>query len=393
MAIFSRKKKESQQEAQEKQLKQYFTMLNMYEPAFSTFEGGMYEMALTRAAVHTFASHCSKLKIEVNGSGNEALERRLQFRPNPNMNSSQFLYKLATLSEVDNTAFIVPLYDKTGTVLSGFYPLKIQTAQVVDFDGERFLRYQTNGTFRAIELEHVGIVNKMNYDSDFFGKTNEPLDPTLRLLDANNQAIVAGVKNSANIRFLAKLAMTLSPDDMEAERERLVAENMKAENNNGVLLFDQKYDDIKQVQQSQFTVDTKQQELINENVFEYFGVNKDILENSFTSEQWAAYYEGKIEPWAIQVSQVLTNMTFTDKAQSYGNEIMLTSNRLEYLSPSEKLQTVVQLIDRGMLSLNEGREIFNMEGFGESGDRRYIRKEYANADDIDSINMEENVNE
>ena len=88
---------------------EYFQMMNGYVPRFTTFEGGIYEMELTRAAVHSFATHVSKLHPEIKGNGNEAIERVLQYRPNALMDSKKYLYRLATVLMVDNTAFIVPL--------------------------------------------------------------------------------------------------------------------------------------------------------------------------------------------------------------------------------------------------------------------------------------------
>ena len=81
---------------------------------------------------------------------------------------------------------------------------------------------------------------------------------------------------------------------------------------------------------------------------------------------------------------VHTQMAFSDTAQAYGNQIIFTSNRLEYLSPTEKLNTVTQLFDRGFITTNQGLEIYNMAPV-EGGDKRYIRKEYAEAEEIGKI--------
>ena len=40
----------------------YFKTLTAYTPVFTTFEGGVYEVMQTRAAIHAFANHISKLK-------------------------------------------------------------------------------------------------------------------------------------------------------------------------------------------------------------------------------------------------------------------------------------------------------------------------------------------
>ena len=150
------------------------------------------------------------------------------------------------------------------------------------------------------------------------------------------------------------------------------------------MMFDQKYEDIKQIDSKPFVVDPKQMELIKENVFTYFGTNEAILQNKYTSDQWNAYYEGKIEPFAIEMSLVHTNMTFSEREKAFGNEIIFTANRLQYLSNSEKLNTVTQLFDRGFLTHNQGLEIFNMSPV-ENGDKRYIRKEYAATENFSEI--------
>ena len=51
-----------------KQVNGYFQMLDGYTPIFTSYDGGVYEMELTRACIHTFANHCSKLSPNVEGA-------------------------------------------------------------------------------------------------------------------------------------------------------------------------------------------------------------------------------------------------------------------------------------------------------------------------------------
>jgi len=97
----------------------YFEGLSSYVPAFTTFNGGVYEMELTRAAIHAFANACSKLKPEVHGSAYENLKNILQFQPNPYMNTSRFLYRLATMFSIKNNAFVAPMLDEGGRIAQG----------------------------------------------------------------------------------------------------------------------------------------------------------------------------------------------------------------------------------------------------------------------------------
>ena len=372
----------------EQQVNSYFKMMNCYTPAFSTFEGSIYEMELTRAAIHSFATHCSKLKPEIKGSGNEALARTLQYKPNPLMDTKKYLYRLATVYSVDNTAFVAPLYDAHFKIV-GYYPLATEKCRIVEDGGKKYLRYEfANGRYGCVELENAGIMNQFQYKDELFGESNSCLRPTLDLIHTQNQGIIEGVKNSASIRFMAKLAQTLKAKDIEEERKRFMETNLSAENNGGVLLFDQKYEDIKQIDSKPFVVNPVQMAQIKENVFNYFGTNESILQNKFTSDEWSAYYEGKIEPFAIEASLVHTNMTYTDREIAFGNEILFTANRTQYMSNQEKLNTVTQLFDRGFLTHNQGLEIFNMSPV-EGGDKRFIRREYIETNNLGEVDEKE----
>ena len=59
----------------------YFKMLNGYSPTFTSYGGGVYEMDLTRTAINSFATHCSKLKPEIEGSALKHLERHCSTNP------------------------------------------------------------------------------------------------------------------------------------------------------------------------------------------------------------------------------------------------------------------------------------------------------------------------
>ena len=365
----------------ESKVNTYFQMMNAYTPSFTSFEGSIYEMELTRAAIHSFATHCSKLKPEVKGSGNQSFERMMQYKPNALMDTKKYLYRLATSYAVDNTAIIAPLYDRSYEKIIGFYPLATPKVRFVEIDGVKYIRYEfETGNWGAFRLDEAGIMNQFQYKNELFGENNACLHPTMELIHTNNQGIIEGVKSSATLRFLAKIAQTLKPQDLENERKRFVESNFSSSNAGGVMLIDAKYEDVKQLQTNQYTVDSAQMSQIKENVFNYFGTNEKILQNKFTSDEWGAYYEGKIEPFAIEASLVHTNMKFTPHEVAFGNEIIFTSNRLQYASNKEKLDIVTQLFDRGFLTHNQGLDVFNMAGIGEAGNYRYIRKEYGLAD-------------
>lgn len=362
----------------------FFKTLTAYQPVYTTYRGGLYEMELTRAAIATFARHCSKLHLELVGDARPELARVLGQQPNPWMDASKFLARLATIYMVQNNAFIVPMEDVAGRLV-GYFPVLPQQSSIRDVGGEPYLLYRFwGGQSAAIELSRAGILTQHQYEDDFFGSDNRPLAPTLQVMHAQDEGIINGIKNATTIRFLARLAGNLKKKDIDAERERFAADNL-AGNDTGVMMFDSKYADIKQIESTALVVNPRQQELIRQSVFSYFGTNEKILTNTYTEDEWNAYYEGSIEPFAIQLSLVLTAMTFTPAEIAQGAGIIATANRLQYASNNTKLNIVTQLFDRGFLTHNMGLEIFNMPPV-ENGDRYFIRKEYAEVSEVSKLN-------
>ena len=363
--------------------REYFKTLTAYQPVYTTYRGGLYEMELTRAAIAAFARHCSKLHLEVTGDARPDLARVLGMQPNPFMDASKFLARLATIYLVQNNAFIVPIEDAVGR-LTGYYPVLPQQSSVREYGGEPYLQYSFwGGQKAAIELSRAGILTQHQYEDDFFGSDNRPLMPTMQMAQTQAEGIINGIKNATTIRFLARHAGNLKEKDITAERERFARDNLSG-NATGVAMFDSKYADVKQIESAAMVVNPKQQELIRASVFEYFGTNEKILTNTYNEDEWNAYYEGFIEPFAIQLSLVLTAMTFTSEEIAAGASIIATANRLQYASNQTKLNVVTQLFDRGFLTHNMGLEIFNMSPV-EDGDKYYIRKEYAEVSNLDAV--------
>ena len=358
-----------------------FKMLNGYTPRFTSFGGEVYESELIRAAINARATHVSKLKIEFQGAARPALQTKLRHGPNQFQTWSQFMYRLSTILDVHNTAFICPVYDQYGEP-SGIYTPLPKRCELVQYSGVPYLRYEfSNGQKAAIELAYCGIMTKHQYRNDLLGESNGALLPTMDLIHIQNQGIQEGVKSAATYRFMAQLSNFAKAEDLAKERKRFTAENFARDAEaGGLLLFPNTYSNIKQVDVKPWVVDAEQMEVIRKNVFEYFGVNEDVLQNKAYGDAWAAFYEGAIEPFAIQFSEVVTKMLFTFREQSQGNMVAATANRLQYLSNSEKLNVSSQMLDRGIMSINDIREIWNLPPV-DGGDVRIIRGEYWNADE------------
>lgn len=353
----------------------FFRTFTAYAPVFTNWGGQIYESELVRTAIHARATHISKLSVQVQGAAKPRLQTRLHTGPNEWQTWGQFLYRLSTILDVQNTAFVVPVQDDFGEP-AGLYPLLPSGCEILDVDGKPWLRYRfQNGEYAAVEMDACGIMTKFQYADDFFGEGNRALTPTMELINIQNQGIAEGVKSAATFRFMAKLNNFSKPEDLAKERQRFTRENLQGEG--GVLLFPSTYSDIQQIKSSPFVVDAEQMAAIRESVYGYFGVNADILQNKAYGDAWSAFYEGAIEPFAIQFSDVATKMLFTERERASGSFLMATANRLQYMSNTEKLNVSAQMADRGIMNRDEIREIWNLPPLPNGQGQAYtIRGEY-----------------
>lgn len=371
--IFGRKNKQVQNNAGRGSI---FQTLTAYTPAFTTWGGQLYEDELIRATVDAIARHASKLRVEFRGSARSDLKTAVKSGPNEWQTWPTMLYRMTSIREIYNNVCIVPVLDDYGRTI-GYYPVLPNRCELIEFEGELFLRYTfTNGKKAAIEYSRCAILTKHQLKDDFFGESNHALDSTLGLMDLDKQGIGEGIKNSATFRFWARVTNFTKADDLRKERERFNRENLQGEGN-GILLFPSTYSDMRQIESKPFTVDADQKALIQKNVFNYFGVNEKVLQNSAIGDDLDAFYEGCIEPLAIQLADGLTRMTFTPREIGTENRIAVTANRLQYMSTGNKIAFARDMGDRGVLLIDEIRELFNYDALpGGAGQHAPIRGEY-----------------
>ncbi len=364
-----------------------FETLTAYAPVFSSWNGEIYESELVRSAIDARARHISKLEITMAGTAKPKLRTRMSQAPNDWQTWSQFLYRLCTILDMQNTAFIVPVIGEYGDA-TGIFPILPSNCELLQYRGEPWLRYTfTNGQKAAIEMASCGIMTKHQYRDDFFGESSRALADTMKLINLQSQGIAEAIKNSNTFRFMARVNNFLSPTDLAKERERFNRTNLQVEGG-GLLLFPNTYSDIKQIESKSYVVDAAQLALIRTNVYDYFGVNENILQNKANGDELDAFFDGAIEPFSIQLSDVLTRMLFSPLERGNGNRVIVTANRLQYMQTSAKISMAQQLGDRGMITIDEARALFNYPPLPDgSGSRAPIRGEYYfGADDNKGVN-------
>lgn len=356
--------------------REQFKLLTAYEPVFRNYSGSLYESDLVRSAIEAKARHISKLKVELQGEAQPALKARIRHDPNPWQTWPQFLARSSTILDCTNNLFIVPVQtDQYETI--GFFPVLPENVKLIeDKRGTLWLWYTfRNSQTGIVEFDRCAYLNKHQYQSDFFGDSNRALNRTLDLIAINDQAIKEAAKNGATYRFMAQVSNFTSPDDLALERQRFTRENLSSEAGSGLLLFPNTYKDIKQIEAKAYTVDPDEMAQITENVQNYFGVSKKVMQGEANSDELDAFFNSSVEPFAIALSEAMSRAIYTDRERSFGNHVFVNANRLQYMTQTAKVSLARDLGDRGILTINEIRELFNYAPIT-GGNVAYIRGEY-----------------
>ena len=355
-----------------------FQVLDGYVPAFHTWNGSIYESDLIRSALDAHGRHAAKLSPNLAGSAKPNLRSRLQIQPNEFQTWSQFLYREAVILYAKNTAFLIPTRGEYGEAngVIGIIPTKWE---LVEWNGTPYVRFFLKNNKRiAVELAQVGILTRYQYNSELFGESNDAMKPVLDLIEMQRQGIQEGIKNGASYRFSAQSDNWAKDEDLAKEMERFnkfTFQNKKAAG--GMILFPNTYTNVQQLRQEAYKVDAEQMKLIKESVFDYFAINEDVIQGKVFGDAWLGFYESSVEWLAIQLSDVMSKMLFSERERQFGNRIFFTSNRLQYMSNADKMAAISQMADRGLMTRNELREILNLSPLPEPlGSQIPARGEY-----------------
>ncbi len=350
-----------------------------YSPSFSNFDGEIYESIQVRRAIDARATHNSKLKFHFTGIESLNIEqKRIQLRPNPWQTWSQFIYRVSTILDISSSAFILPLLSDDSERTVGFFTALPEKCMIVrSRDNNLWIKYTfQDNTTGYIEMERAGIITRFQYKDEFAGTENTALNETMNLVSLQSQGIEESIKNGATYRFMAQVNNFMSDEDLTKERKRF-NEKAFAGDGGGLLLFPNTYKDIEQLKNDAFVVDSDQMKIINDNINKYFGVSENILNNSAIGDELNAFYEGVVEPFAIRLTELFNKILFTEQELMAGSSVILSSNRLQYMSNKDKKAFTESMMDRGMLLIDEAREIWNLPPLPNSLGQMYtLRGEY-----------------
>ena len=344
---------------------------------FSSFSGTAYSNATFRAAVDAIGRHAAKLQAH---SADKGIETLLNNAPNAYMSGYDLLYKTAAAYFTHNNAFLLIARNDAGSV-TAVYPI---TPQSVEFnpgsDGALYLACLFHDG-RQVTFPYGDVIHLRRHflANDLLGDGNAPLFPLLDTAETLTQGIAASVKNGTSIRGVLKFTSLVNPTQVKAEKEQFVTDYFNPANSGGVAATDQRFDFVP-TNVTPYTIPQEQIHAINSQIYDYLGVNEKIISGSYDENQFSAFYESVIEPFALQLSQ-----EFRLKC---GSEITFTAERMEFSSAATKIKLLHEAAPLGLITVNEARRILALPPV-EDGDRRLQSLNYVSAEKADAYQLEE----
>lgn len=354
-----------------------FKELGTYRSYFSVFGKDIYKSDDVRTCIRALAEHTSKANPRCT---DKRIERILQLRPNRFMNGKDFLAKVRNYLEIKNTAFVYIERDNTNKVI-GFYPVPFQTYEALEYKDRLYIKFHFDGNHSnlVVPWDDLAVLRKDYVFSEIGGETNEPLLPTLDVISTMDKGLQNAVKSTANLRGILKSTKAmLSPETLKQQKDTFVKDYMDISNEGGIASLDATQE-FKEINLKPTTASAEEAASYRERVYRYFGVNEKIIKSTYTESEYDAFYESRIEPFLVALSLEFTYKIFTDRQIGFENEVWYESNRLQYASAKTKI-SMVQLVDRGLMTPNEYRALFNMAPY-EGGDEFVLRLDTAKTGD------------
>ncbi len=385
----------------------YAHMLNSGQPIFSQFGDNIYASDIVQSVVDCIVSEMTKLtphhirrkdrdRVPVRDSIKEVLDN-----PNELMTRSDFMSKIIWNLFLNYNSLIYPVYrevkGKDGKITKQYtalYPLQPRYVDFLEDDtGMLFIRmrFKNMQEFTLPYSDVIHIRYKFSFN-DFLGgneKGQPDNDALLKLLSMNENMLegaLKAMKSSFNVNGIIK-----SGGIMDREKvEKMVADfNEKLKNNeSGILGVDGKSDYIPITKKIQI-VDADTLKFIDERILRTFGVSMAILTGDYTKEQYEAFYQKKLEPLIIAISQAFTKTLFTEREKQTGNEIIFLPKELIFMNTSQVLEALRILGDAGELYSNEKRMSIGLEPLEELEGVRMQSLNYVNVEIANKVQLKD----
>lgn len=367
-------------------------LLNDYQNVFFTRNDYSNDILLKTCFI-TLAKHIAKLEPTITKFENgkrtpnkefQVLQSCLTLAPNPYITSYDFYYRLAYNLIQNQNAFVKINRDKFGNVIS-LWNLDYLSIEPRELDNEIYLKFTfKNGSKETIPYSDVIHIRHSFGDGDFISHTDSNISDNLATLDILQTSFKNKAMNSGKIKGIARITGN-SAAPVWKEKARELNQNLQDSSQGGIVTTDSTIE-FQAINAEPEAADTAQLDYIRDNIYNYFGISKNIVNGKYTESEWQSFYENTIEPISISLSQEFTRKIFTQQQLNEGYAIHFSGNRLMYSEMKTKINLIRELRPLGLLTTNQCLELLNLPPI-ENGDDRVQTLNVANTNIVNDYQL------
>lgn len=352
-------------------MSQAVTMGGNY-PFYAPFGDNIYASDIIVQSIRCKANEFKKLDPRhititdgIKSVVNDSSVARILKRPNEYMTTADFLEKITILLELNKNVFVYPMYYMSNAgkkVYTGLYPLKPSTVEYMSNDnGVLYIHFKFNNGYDATLPANEVIHWRKDYGvNDYFGggmlggDDNAGLLKMLKRYDQLTQSIAKALEVSCKINGLVKYNTYHGDEQLEQSRAKF-EEDLK--NNESGILFTDLSTEYTNVPRDVKLVDGETLKFFYETILRANGTSLAILNGDYTKAQKEAYYEHALEADIKSLGQAMSKVIFSDRETSFGNEIVLYPNDINFMSMENKISALQVGLPAGIFTKDEAREL------------------------------------
>lgn len=327
----------------------------------------IYNIPEVRSAIEKIADIFSSMPIyhrrtDKNGYTSylhDNTARVLNYKANPAQNSSQFIKEAITRLLLDNNVFIEPIFDSYNGYLKSIYvlPSKKFNFEISTDLSNSYVQFMDgrNNLEKKYNMNHLIYISRF---CSLMGSSENKLGLYETVLKSLAEQIV-NVARPDKPRAILQSNQLGQGQLKDKDRKGAVDEVRAnfAENVQGIAYLDKMWN-ITPISWTENDVNKELMRFVVNIVYNYFGMNDNIMNNKATEIEMSMFVNSTIKPLALQFEKEFTNKLFTENEFYFGHRIEFDYQPLLITTMSAKTNLAQTGLRNGFFNIDEVREQF-----------------------------------
>lgn len=336
-------------------------------------------------------------KTELYNLKNSSIMRAFGIEINEKQTNSDFLHSFFynVVKYGNGLAIIDPFYNgKYNYDLKKKMELKMYNVDVSNCEFGRAYVEELGKTYLVISYKNTGVVDLIPYHlvvhlrykpQNIF--LNESYDSKMtEIVDLYDTALNLKLKQLAGEngdKVVFKLSLT---NIAEEQLKRIKAKQVSDQLTNSKAIVIDSTESVERLQLTNFAYDREAVNDITKNIYNFFGVNENVVKGDYTEQQFSAFYNNTIEPLALRFQEEMQRKLIDKNDIIDGERLEVVKTRI-IATLSQFVGMFDKLVYHGVMSQNDLRRIIGLDPI-EGGDTYYTN---LNAVEIGATEVDPNT--